>query len=186
MTTIAAEPEVVFRTDSTGLAWLAETADGNRDEKLVLVLDKNERAQLRVALQEGDRLVTRVEVETTNKLHDRVQVEAVICKAPGYESQELLRKDGYDALFWTESAVEKFLYPYYRSQRLWDQRMDRLMEKFNTQKEAMAVAHQAPSQSSTIDALAGGTLHVGCLIRDEQSRAHSLRWLPLVEYLPDE
>jgi hypothetical protein len=185
MTTIAAEPEVVFSTDSTGLAWLAETADGNRDAKLVLVLDKDQKPQLRVTQEEGDRVVTRVEVATATKLPDRVQVEMVICKAPGFESQ-LLRQDGFDALFWTESAVEKFLYPYYRSQRLWDNRMDRLMEKFNTHKEAMAIAHQAPSRSSTLDALVGGTLHVGCLSRGEQSRANAMRWLPLVDYLPDE
>jgi hypothetical protein len=182
MTTVAGEPGVVFRTDATGLAWLAETADGNRDKQFTLVLDKDDQPQLRETVQEGDRLVTGVEVRTATTLRDRVPVESVIVKPRGYEAQSVDPREGYDALFWTESAVEKFLYPYYRSQRLWDKRMDRLMADFNTQREMVAVLHRAPSNSSTIDALVGGTLHVGCVGRDEQRKTDTLRWHSLLEY----
>jgi hypothetical protein len=190
MTATAADTEVVFETNATGLAWLAETADGVRDSELILVLDNKDKPQLRYqdpktpeqrnnAVKPDDKVVTKVVVKTPTVLQTRKKIQQIIITAAGRQ-QTVDPAGGYDALFWTESSVEKFLYPYYRSQRLWDKQMDKLMNGFNTDPNLMAIVHQAPSHSYALDAAAGSTLRVCCKTDDDTDLI--LRSLP--EYLP--
>jgi hypothetical protein len=190
MTGTAAEQGVVLETDATGLAWLAETADGARNSELILVLDKDDQPRLRVedpkndeerknAVRPDDRIVVKVMVKTPTIQKNRTRIQQIILTAAGRQ-QTVDPAEGYDALFWTESAVEKFLYPYYRSQRLWDKRMEKLMERFNSDPNLMAVMHQAPSHAYAIDARVGSTLHVWCKApQDTDLALHSL-----LDYIP--
>lgn len=55
--------------------------------------------------------------------------------------------EGWDAVFWTESAVEKFLYPYYHAHRIWDQQIIDVKNAFEAYPDAYAIRHKAPSAS---------------------------------------
>jgi hypothetical protein len=157
--------------DATNLSWLAETADGVRDKLLYLIIDDDKKLQLVQKKLENQKELTTI--WTPKHRPDRIPVEEVICKGQGYQEALLSSKD-FDALFWTESSIEKFLYPYYRAHRLWDEQMDRLQEQFETDDYAVAMAHRAPSKSST---LAAHTLYIGVL------RESTLRWMTLDDYL---
>ena len=75
-----------------------------------------------------------------------------------------------DAIFLTESAVEKFLYPYYRSHRIWDDGMDSLQEKFEQTQQAVGILHKAPSNSDTFSP--EGTLEVAGRAPDGTGQVH--------------
>ena len=59
-----------------------------------------------------------------------------------------------DALFWTESAIEKFLFPYYEQLRIFDlDYLDRLKAAFYDPKSGhriVAIAHVPPSHSDPV------------------------------------
>lgn len=140
--------------NSTQVGWLAEGTDGERGVTLILVLDAHKQPQLRDVskkLEDGDEIVTDVQYKTTSSLPDdtpRKRVLEVRCKVDTWKEEGILRgEDKWDALFWTESSIDKFLYPYYHSQRLWDQEMAQLQDKVNGDPEAVAIAHVAPSRS---------------------------------------
>ena len=65
-------------------------------------------------------------------------------QAPGCEKVRI--EEVADAIFWTESAVDKFLFPYYASQRLFtDEEMRRLKESFRDER-VVAIWHFTPSR----------------------------------------
>jgi hypothetical protein len=57
--------------------------------------------------------------------------------------------------------------------------MDKLMEKFNTDANLIAVMHQAPSHALALDARTGSTLRIACRTEGDDK----LIWQPLVEYV---
>lgn len=168
-----AERSIDFVPDATNLAWLAETADGFRGEDLFLIIDQNQNLQLvrQNALGNANPIA---KIVTPKIRPNRKQVTEVICKYEGGE-ETLSFEDGFDAVFWTESSVEKFLYPYYRSHRLWDDRMERLKKQFDSDDSAVAVAHRAPSMSSLISS--DDTITVGLV------KGKKLMWVALDRYL---
>jgi hypothetical protein len=176
-----------LQANSTNLGWLAETSDGKREKYLLLVLDQHNMLQLRENLQDGDRRVVPIEegedkelrVMTPKRRKERVEVEEVSCKPKGCLSIPLPPGEEWDALFWTESAVEKFLYPYYHSQRLWNDEMDKVKAKFDKDDCAVAIAHRAPSHSAILPAQ---TLSIGRLTKDARNQ-RILTWMPADVYL---
>ena len=186
MTRTIESEEVVLQLTATDLAWLAETADGRRSVDFTLVRDANGKAKLRpdMKMEPGDQIATEIKVRTEPILPGRASLVQVIGQAEDFELEPLLAKDGWDALFWTESAVEKFLYPYYRSQRLWDSRMDDLKAKYDVDKDAVAIAHLAPSYSQILDANSAHTIAIGKVVRNKAAKP-AVHWKPLGHYLAE-
>ncbi|MFL5494373.1 MAG: hypothetical protein ACJ8DC_08330 [Gemmatimonadales bacterium] len=143
--------------NSTAVEWLAEGTDGERGVTFILVLDAHKEPQLRDVtkqLEEGDSVVTDVTYKTNSSLPEstpRKQVIEVQCTVDTWTEPGILRAaDKWDALFWTESSIKKFLYPYYHSHRFWDKKMEDFEREFDTDPEAVAIAHVAPSRSNRL------------------------------------
>jgi hypothetical protein len=170
--------------DATNLSWLAETADGMRDVDLALFIDDKQRLQLEKDDVHGTKpsLAT---IRTPKYRPFRVPVTEVVCRGKIEVKDDPTKPDiifeqtlpsnkNYDAVFWTESSVEKFLYPYYRAHRLWDETMDRLQEQFEQDDFAVAIAHQAPSKSF---AVVPTSVEIG-VVKDGK-----LEWMTVKDYL---
>jgi hypothetical protein len=126
--------------DSRQLSWWAESADGTRDRELVLALTPEGEYVVKEEAA-GDEVVLRM--YTPSAVPDRLKPAEITFQAPGCEKMRI--DETADALFWTESAVEKFLFPYYASQRLLtDEEMRRLKEGFRNER-VVAMWHKAPS-----------------------------------------
>jgi hypothetical protein len=167
MVTTAAD--VVLHINATDFAALAETADGLRGEDLVLVRDAEQKPRLREALQEGDVVATEVRVWTDRP--PRKKIREVVCVPEEGRLRTLETGSGYDAVFWSDSAVEKFLYPYYHAQRLWNADMEAVAAKFKRDMDAVAIAHLAPSN-----------FVVGRMVYNRVTRARTLDWIPIAGY----
>jgi hypothetical protein len=180
------EEQVVVQLNATDLVWLAEAADGMRGVEFTLVRDKTGKARLRTELDEGDRPVTGVKVKTDSSLKKpgakRIKVLDVTLRPENSEPITIDSGDGSDAVFWTESAIEKFLYPYYHAQRLWDEDLAKLKAAFELDERAVAIVHKAPSSSRTLEGRAKNTLKVGCVVRGPEGKP-ALKWEPLDDYL---
>jgi hypothetical protein len=154
------KPPLAERQDSTKLSWLGEGADGFRGKDLALVVDEKRKLVLIILEQDlakrdkqlaGKEFIAEVKTECNT---ERVSVDNVRCQGIDHDgrafSAELLSSKDYDAVFWTESSIEKFLYPYYHAQRLWSPQMDDLKRTFEADNNAVAIAHRAPSTSSSL------------------------------------
>lgn len=180
------QEEVLVQLNATDLAWLAETADGTREKEFTLVRDKEGKAALRTELQSGDKPVTGVKVKTEPSLQKpgtrRIPVLEVTLRPENCQPIAVETDDGADAVFWTDSAIEKFLYPYYHAQRLWDEDLSRLREAFRRDERAVAILHKAPSTSFSMGGRAGETLAIGRVMPGPEASA-TLRWDSLDDYL---
>jgi hypothetical protein len=181
-------PEVEESNDDTVvtsryLSRLAETADGTRDEDLALVKNPKGLLEIRPAptperpLPSGYEFIAHVR---TKGSCTREKVTSVTIETENYGKQPAITGQGPDAVFWTESAVEKFLYPYYHSQRLWDENMDKLRAQFATDTKAYGMLHRAPSNSTVLSA--SQTLKIARITEAEGEPA-TLKWLGVKEYL---
>jgi hypothetical protein len=102
--------------DSTGLRRLAEMADGGRDEDFYIAVDADRKM---VALREPPepgkyKLV--VPVHTSGAVPERRGIRKLTATLDDGRTVEIFPEAGLevpDAMFWTESSVEKFLVPYY-------------------------------------------------------------------------
>jgi hypothetical protein len=132
-------------------------------------------------IKPGDpRLAT---VYTKSKQH-RPKVERVLLHVEDQQKPiELPGTDGWDAVFWTESSVEKFLWPYYHAHRLWDDKMTALQKKFEQDPLAVAAAHKAPSTSATLPLSGIEVCGVARATKDDATGILSLVWMLGQEYL---
>ena len=152
--------------DSTSLSWLAETADGTRDQVFKLVYRNGKELKLLRPQDVGTGDQTICDVTTPSCRPDRLKAVAVHVFVENDPNPIKIDVQGTatDAIFLTESAVEKFLYPYYRSHRIWDDGMDSLQEKFEQTQQAVGILHKAPSNPDTFSP--EGTLEVAGRARD--------------------
>ena len=128
------------RVDSRQVSWWAESADGTRDKELALVLTGDGEYVVKEEAP-GDNVVLRM--YTPSAVPNRLKPTEITFQAPGCEKMRI--DEIADCLFWTESAVEKFLFPYYASQRLLtDEEMRQLKEGFQDER-VVAIWHKAPS-----------------------------------------
>jgi hypothetical protein len=150
------------------LAWWAETADGRRDVDLVITeVMQNGAAKRGVKKDDeilpGERLVLDAIIHTESAVKGRPPVSRVLIEVDG-ETIECKAKDGTwcDSIFCSESAIEKFLFPYYHSQRLLtDDDWDKLKADFMNPL-TVAIGHVHPSNPV---ALAGGSYAAGSFYR---------------------
>lgn len=151
------------------LAWWAETADGCRDVDLVITEVMENGVPKRVVKKKedgilpGERLVVDDIIHTASAVKGRAPVSRVLIEVDG-EMIECKAKDGTwcDSVFCSESAIEKFLFPYYHSQRLLtDDDWKRLKADFMNPL-TVAIGHVHPSNSV---ALAGGSHAAGSFYR---------------------
>jgi hypothetical protein len=149
--------------DSTRLSTLTETADGWRDEKLQLVYDASSGLSIKRAnekLASGENKVC--DIETPSSQPDRTKVVSVTLEtADGASHKFPVGPEGWDALFWSESSIEKFLYPYYHAHRLWSEDLESVKRSFDSYPMAFAIRHKAPSSLAAMGA--ASTLEIGAL-----------------------
>jgi len=140
--------------DSTRLSWLAETADGWRDKKLQLVYHETDGLSIKrgdEGLKSGENKVCDIETPSTQPSRTKV-VSVTLETADGAQHKFLVEPEGWDALFWTESSIEKFLYPYYHAHRIWGVNIEDAKESYESYPMAFAIRHKAPSASATMGA----------------------------------
>ena len=146
--------------NSYTLSWCAETADGYRDEELQLILHptKGLRIQrLTEDMDKEDRELCRVNTKSCVPARTKV-VQVTLTLEDG---STLTTKSGEgDCIFWTESAVDKFLYPYYHAQRIWDATMDGVKKAYESNPNVVAVRHRAPSNSQVLGVAASNMVEI--------------------------
>jgi hypothetical protein len=74
--------------------------------------------------------------------------------------------DGFDALFWSEAAVQKFLFPYYHSLRLLTPQAMEQLERSYRDKKSIAFAHKIDSRTLTMRTLPTDEKKAGLLPDD--------------------
>ena len=121
------------KVDARGLAWAAEMADGNRDIELVLFRNGNRLTLAPENDENQDNAILKVFTASRKHQH-RTQTHFEIPVE-------------WDSLFLTESAVEKFLFPYYEAQRLLPpHKLQQLKDLFYSNAEYIGIAHLPPSR----------------------------------------
>src|SRR5688500_5117581 len=147
--TSTAEPparRAPVKLTSRQVAQMAETFHGFKGKKLVAVDTVDGQILLKGEAAEGD--VVLFEVETPLEVPDRLRLEKVVVKAEG--CAEFDSAGIYDSLFWTESAIEKFVLPYYVAQRvLTDDDMAALKAGIRS-KEVVGLGHLPSTHESLI------------------------------------
>ncbi|HEX8275224.1 MAG TPA: hypothetical protein VF615_21495 [Longimicrobiaceae bacterium] len=88
---------------------LAEEIDGARGKDVLIVFREN-KYQVVEKLNTGETAI--LTCETTDQTKKRPEIEKVEFKVKGKPGKDL-KKLGFDSVFWSESAVEKFVLPYY-------------------------------------------------------------------------
>ncbi len=92
---------------------LAEAVDGIRDEPAYVVWSGGE-PMVKKQLDDADELI--VECETNNDVRHRSRLKSITLDPPMVDQHRVPVTDlsgQYDAMFWSEAAVEKFVIPYY-------------------------------------------------------------------------
>ena len=137
------EPPVL---DAHTLRLLAEAADGRRGENYAIFHDGSGYAVSPESRRDGTKLVS---VRTAVRAPTRRKAERLVhIQPPGRETTPL--PDDVDAIFWSESAVEKFVLPYY--QRLLSRReMNDLIDAHES-ADVIAILHIKPSIYRTVRA----------------------------------
>jgi hypothetical protein len=163
--------------DSTKLAWWAEEAHGKQGKPLYVVVGDDGNAELTDIESPGKQLLFEV---TTRPTRPPIPPPAKVLLQARQGGPEINlindpRFEGCDALFWTVSSIEKFLFPYYAAQRLYsDAQLSNLRAKFLKDEKLVAVLHRAPSKPVLLDT----TLF--CAVPNDQAEP---RWIPITEYL---
>jgi hypothetical protein len=143
----------VPQIDSTILHWLAEEAHGRQGSRnLILVKDAKGQPALRNSEGEGGVQATDevlFEVTTPPSAPQLKPPQKIILQVPGGKEERLDKLEGCDSLFWSRSAIEKFLFPYYAAHRLLTEKeMADLRSKCQAE-DVVAILHIAPSKSLT-------------------------------------
>ena len=160
------------KVDAREIAWWAETAHGFTGKDLKLVLTEDDKCVLKEQAGPSDQVL--VEVSSSNVVPNRLTRPKIEVQPPGCPKERVEEKG--DALFWTESSIEKFLFPYYYAQRLLtDEEMADLKKSYANRK-VVAFIHIPPSQTMAIH----GKDTVMVL---EAKDGDELAWTPLTDYL---
>lgn len=139
-------PRLRHPLNARALAWIAEGADGRRDEPLVLFQNQKGNLQLERA---GTVPEDQVILELFTKSRKQQERTPRALEIP----------TDWDAVFLSESAVEKFVFPYYTAQRLLTAaELNRLKTAFYTREDVVGIVHKPPSRPLLLVAKAGGRL----------------------------
>ena len=123
---------------------LAEAADGIRDQPAYVVWGPNG-PEVKTTLAKNDELI--VECDTKSDVKSRPAFKSITIDPPlvdrnGHRISHVERK--YDAMFWSEAAVEKFVIPYY-ARFTTAHHIARIMTAFN-HPATMAIIHPPLSE----------------------------------------
>lgn len=113
---------------------LAEAAVGLRDVDLQMVTDQSGGLAYRTAIQPGDTLL--FTTRTNNRLQRAAAAASVSC------SGMVLALKECDSVFWTEAAVEKFVWPYYEAHGI---NVARIRAAYESDPNIVAIAHLWPT-----------------------------------------
>jgi hypothetical protein len=145
-----------YQISSNMLAWFAEGAHGQQQKTMYIVEDES-----------GELVMTDVDprpakeplLEVFTKC-ERGKLKApkqVVIELESGKTRNLLDDPEYpkcDALFWSASSIEKFLFPYYHSHRLYGHaEICALMSQYRANSELVAAVHVAPSRPGSINGL---------------------------------
>jgi hypothetical protein len=165
-------------------AWLAETLDGRRDEPLKITkLEENGVVSLVVrnaadALRQNESLVLEgIRIESLAQRPEVTNVTIVV----GGRPIECRTDDGLmcDSVFCSESAMEKFVLPYYHSQRLLtDEEWITLTAEFRN-PSTVAIGHAHPSRHKIFHP-AMGSFYALTATADEEGAVTDLQWRRLI------
>jgi hypothetical protein len=148
-------PDVLPVVESNQLDWLAEAANGMQGKPLTVYLEPGEGDGGRIGIVEtgkgvphGATELFQVWDESKMTPPDAVNLSfGRSASQPNGETHKLLEEHpDSDALFWSASAIEKFVLPYYVAQRLLNR--DELNAIINDYKAGniVAVLHVQPSK----------------------------------------
>lgn len=124
---------------ASDLRRLAEAADGIRDQPAYVVWGARG-AEVKTTLGKDDELI--VECETRSDVPSRPKFKSITVDPPfvDREGKPIANiEEKYDAMFWSEAAVEKFVIPYYARFNS-AQHIARIMKAFN-HPASMAMIH---------------------------------------------
>lgn len=127
--------------DARSLSRIAEWVDGFRGETVVVVRDNDEWVALPESQAGGREPVLRSRKELdrpARRMDSRVTIDGV----------ELGPE--VDALFWTESAIQKFLQPYYAAHRIQTEAEIEGLRAAYDRDDLIAIMHVAPSQGHAL------------------------------------
>ena len=181
----AAQQDVVL--SPANLTALGEEGDGRPDKTLMIVKDKGGRWRLRETAEPDDQIVVPGLRITTPKDTTAAtgHITKVVCTATNGSDVELKSDDDFDAVFWSPSAVRKFVWPYYQSHRLWDEEIQTVKDKFESDPTALAVAHQAPSRTMVRTGGPAAELLVGRMVvpQGAAAAAPTFEFVPALKYI---
>lgn len=168
----------------TDFAWLAETLDGRRNEDVkVTMVQENGRPKLVVRerdyqLAPGETLVLNG-IRTDTAIQGRPEVTNLTFSV-GEASTTCITDEGLlcDAVFCSESAIEKFVFPYYRSQRLLDETEWAQVKTEFENPSTIAIGHAHPSRRQIFKTGTPpiGSFYVLGVERDNKGLVTELKW----------
>lgn len=139
----------VAKLSANALRRLAEKADGLRDKHPVLVVDENEKVDVVTEEEMRPNLTRLVELDTANDgpgLQFKPTIRLIVNGTEYGKDTEL---DQADAVFTSQSAVEKFLLPYYLHVRTPEEVSKMAREMFDD--EFIISSHHLPGSSYGLD-----------------------------------
>jgi hypothetical protein len=183
---MAQAPEPVGYRD---IAWWAETADGYRDEDLVvcqMMVEGTPRLVLeRRAVAEKERLPIVMENIRVSSIHpNRPKVTKIMVEVGGVMQEAMVDGVPADAVFCSESAIEKFLLRYYEAQRLLTEEQWASLRAALMDERVPAIAHVAPSRAAAVG-MADWTMRAfGVVVAEDVSgdRPGKVKCLSLRDY----
>lgn len=156
---------------------LAETADGARSRDLVLIWDCDTKSYAIVASELAGANPKLLDIKTTERVPARTRVNGVQIHVNGLEPNTLTPE--YDALFWSESSVEKFVIPYYS--RMLEQADMIELWKAHLDEKVYAFGHVWPSRNI---AVRDPRQNLGLAVRDESPGvAPKVKWTTFTDWI---
>jgi hypothetical protein len=137
---------------------LAEKAEGWRGKGPLVLIETNDGHEVTSEAALKDRRIPPnivARVEATEDVPGRARPARIDFYATKTSDARPL-VDEFDALFWSEAAVQKFLFPYYHSLRLLTPEAMQTLEKSYWDGKAIAFGHKIDSRTLAMDTLPTG------------------------------
>jgi hypothetical protein len=169
------------------IAWWAESADGFRNRQLVVaryVEDGETKYKLEPEDDANDMghkiLIGGIYVGSCRP--DRPAVTRILIEVGGKTKECTVEGATCDAIFCTESAMRKFLFPYYHSQRLLTREQWATLHSAFNDETVAAIGHVAPSHSGTVGTDGDGAFLIAQATLSEERKPTDFAWLTIAQY----
>jgi hypothetical protein len=145
-----------YQITSNRLAWFVEGAHGQQ-HKTMYIVDDGSGELVMTDVDPRPEKEPLLEVTTTCERKELQAPKQVVIELQSGQTRKLLNDPDYpkcDALFWSASSIEKFLFPYYHSHRLYSHaEICGLMSQYRANSKLVAAVHVAPSRPGSINGL---------------------------------